>query len=237
MWGDLWGGLADLVLPVECAGCRTGRVPLRYGVCQRCVGLLERLRPYPTRPTPAPPGLPRCVALGEYGGVLRELLLAYKERGRHGLARPLGVLLAEVVAAAAGAPRPVVLVPVPATAAAVRARHGDHLARLTRHAAVRLRRVGWPVTVARPLWARPRADSATLDSAARAAAAVASFGLRRVRIDVLRRADPARSVIVVDDIVTTGATLAAVNHLLTRAGRPPEAAAVIAATRRRVLPR
>ncbi|MFC5945487.1 ComF family protein, partial [Micromonospora harpali] len=90
----LWADLTDLVLPVECAGCREHRAA-RQGFCPGCVATLAALRPRPVRPTPAPPGLPPCVALGPYGGALREALLAYKERGRHGLARPLGGLLAE----------------------------------------------------------------------------------------------------------------------------------------------
>ena len=49
-------------------------------------------------------GMPPCVAAGPYGGALRGVLLAYKERGRHRLARPLGALLAGAVAELA--PRP-----------------------------------------------------------------------------------------------------------------------------------
>jgi predicted amidophosphoribosyltransferase len=173
------------------------------------------------------------VALGPYAGELREALLSYKERGRHGLARPLGLLLAEVVAESAGDPRPVLLIPVPATARAVRARHGDHLRRLARHAAVRLRRAGWPVAVAGPIRALPRPDSADLDSAGRAAAAASAFRLRSGRMPALRRAAAGRAVVVLDDIVTTGVTLAAVSRLLTGAGVPVHAAAVLAATARR----
>ncbi|MGW5671340.1 ComF family protein, partial [Micromonospora sp. NPDC003776] len=98
----LWSDLTDLVLPAACAGCGE-RVPgLRRGFCPRCVAELESLRPTPTSPDPCPPDLPPCVALGPYAGALRAGLLAYKERGRHGLARLLGALLAEVVAAAVG---------------------------------------------------------------------------------------------------------------------------------------
>ncbi|MGC1213538.1 MAG: ComF family protein, partial [Micromonospora sp.] len=135
--GGLWADLTDLVLPAACAGCGDRPPGMRHGFCPRCVEELESLRPAPARPTPAPPGLPPCVALGPYAGALREGLLAYKERGRHGLARPLGALLAEVVAAAVGTTGPVTLVPVPDTARAARARYGDHLDRLARHAAAR----------------------------------------------------------------------------------------------------
>ncbi|MEU4776761.1 ComF family protein [Micromonospora sp. NPDC023633] len=226
--GGLWADLTDLVLPVECAGCRERRPGLRHGVCPECVTALGALRPRAVRPTPAPPDLPPCVALGPYAGPLRETLLAYKDHGRHGLARPLGALLAEVVAAAVGEVRPVTLVPVPDTAAAARARYGDHLGRLTRHCADRLRRAGWPVRVRRPLRALPRPDSVTLDSAGRAAAAEAAF---RVRPRV--PSGPETAVVVLDDILTTGATLAAVGRALTASGLSPTVAAVLAATEKR----
>ena len=230
----LWAGLTDLVLPTECAGCRITRARLRSGACETCAASLEALRPGRVRPTPAPPGFPPCVALGAYDGALREALLSYKERGRHGLAGPLGRLLAEVVAVAAGDPPcPVLLVPVPATAKAARARHGDHLVRLARHTARRLRGAGWPVAVGRPVRALPRVDSTTLDSAGRAEAASGAFRLRPAVVPGFRRVAAGRSVVVVDDIVTTGVTLAAVAGLVESAGVAVNAAAVLAATRRR----
>ncbi|MGW0432919.1 ComF family protein [Micromonospora sp. NPDC003197] len=229
----VWAELADLLLPAECAGCRASRTPLRYGVCAACASALEALRPRLVRPDPAPPGLPACVALGGYDGQLREALLSYKERGRHGLARPLGRLLAEVVAAAVGPRGPVLLVPVPTTARAARTRHGDHLRRLTRHAAGRLRRAGWSVEVARPLVALPRPDSVELDSAGRSAAAASAFRLPPGRVPALRRSAEGRMVVLLDDIVTTGSTLAAINRLLVGDGVMVHAAAVLAATQRR----
>ncbi|MFC0028770.1 ComF family protein [Micromonospora chaiyaphumensis] len=224
--GRVWSDLTDLVLPAGCAGCGE-RVPgLRQGFCPDCVRDLEALTPAPTRPDPAPAGLPPCVALGPYAGALRNGLLAYKERGRHGLARPLGALLAEVVAAAVGPRGPVTLVAVPDTARAARARYGDHLDRLARHAAGRLGAAGWPVRVLRPLRASPRPDSVALDSAGRAAAAETAFRLRR-------SGGVAGAVVLLDDIVTTGATLAAVSRVLRGAGMTPKAAAVLAATQKR----
>ncbi|MET8198903.1 ComF family protein [Micromonospora taraxaci] len=229
----LWADLADLVLPTTCAGCRERRPGLRHGVCPACVTALEALRPLSVRPTPAPPGLPRCVALGSYAGPLREALLAYKEHGRHGLARPLGALLAEVVAAAVGEARPLALVPVPDTAAAARSRYGDHLDRLARHCAARLTRSGWAVRVHRPLRALPRPDSVTLDSAGRAAAAEAAFRPRPIASGRGRAVSGAPVVVLLDDIVTTGVTLAAAARVLTATGWAPSVAAVLAATEKR----
>jgi predicted amidophosphoribosyltransferase len=96
-----------------------------------------------------------------------------------------------------------------------------------------LRRAGWPVAVARPVRALPRPDSATLDSAGRAAAATSAFRLRPNQAPVLHRAAAGRAVVVLDDIVTTGVTLAAVTSLLAGAGVRVHAAAVLAATARR----
>ncbi|MEU4550814.1 putative amidophosphoribosyltransferase [Micromonospora violae] len=229
----LWADLADLVLPADCAGCRERRPGLRHGVCPACVAALDELRPRAVRPSPAPPGLPSCVALGPYAGPLRAALLAYKEDGRHGLARPLGALLAEVVAAAVGEARPLALVPVPDTAAAARSRYGDHLDRLARHCAARLNRGGWSVRVRRPLRALPRPDSLTLDSAGRAAAAEAAFQPRSTGPNRGRGASAAPVVVLLDDIVTTGVTLAAASRVLTTAGWAPGVAAVLAATEKR----
>ena len=236
---ELVAALADLVLPSACAGCGAERVPLRFGACAECVAALEALTPFPAVPVPPPPGMPPCTAVGAYAGPLRGALLAYKERGRHRLARPLGALLAGSVAAAAvrggGGPGvPLLLVPVPSTASAVRARHGDHMARLAAHAVRRLRENGWQADVHRPLRALPKPDATTLDAPGRLAAAESSLTIRRARIRVSRRRPTMRStLIVVDDIVTTGATLAAVTNRLTEANMQVTGAATLAATRLR----
>jgi predicted amidophosphoribosyltransferase len=249
---DLTAGLADLVLPSACAGCGAERVRLRYGTCPACVAALEALSPFPTSPVPVPAGMPPCVAVGPYADVLRGVLLGYKERGRHGLARPLGALLATAVAdvavagvagggafAADGSGRvPLVVVPVPSTARAARQRHGDHLARLAAHAVRRLRVAGWQAQVTRPLRASPRPDSASLDARERAAVAVNSLRITSAGIRGLRRCVTVGGmVVVVDDIVTTGSTLAAVTTRLASVGVQVTGAAVLAATQlRRVRP-
>jgi predicted amidophosphoribosyltransferase len=235
----LGSALADLVLPATCAGCDAERVPLRFGACAPCVAALEALTPFPTTPVPPPAGMPACTAAGTYAGPLRSTLLAYKEKGRHRLARPLGALLAVAVARAAvragGGPAvPLKVLPVPSTARAVRERHGDHMARLATHTVRRLRAAGWNAELTRPLLALPRPDSVSLDAAGRVAAAESSLRIRTSRIRVLRRSlTMGSTLIVVDDIVTTGATLAAVRARLEEANMQVTGTAVLAATRLR----
>lgn len=230
----LLGDLADLVLPAPCAGCGAERLPLAYGMCRGCAAVLEALRPFRTAPVPPPPGLPRCVAVGAYEGPLRGGLLAYKERARHRLARPLGTLLATAVARLATPRRPLVLVPVPSTRAAARERHGDHMARLAGQAVRRLRAAGRDACVMGLLEALPRPDSASLSVAERRAAAESSLRIRPGRIGFSRHAAAMRgTLVVVDDIVTTGATLAAVTRRLKEADMQVAGAAVLAATQLR----
>jgi predicted amidophosphoribosyltransferase len=232
---DTWSALVDLVLPAECAGCPAA-TGLRGALCGRCVAALAAARPQRVRPQPEPPGLPRCVALAAYAGSLRETILAYKERGRHSLAAPLGDRLADVVSAALGAmPGPVLLVPVPATAAAARDRYGDHMLRLARRAAWALARHGWSAGVACPLRARPRPDSAQLSSVDRLHAADAAFVLVPGRLATVGAAVRGGArLVIVDDVVTTGATLAAAAARLREAALDVQVAAVLAATQRRV---
>ncbi len=228
-----WGVLGDLVLPAQCAGCGVAGAGL---ICRSCRFRLNGLVPVAARPTPAPAGLPACVALGGYDGMLRALLLAYKERGAHPLSRPLGDALAATVTAVMGRSRaPVAVIAVPSAPAAVRERNGDHMARLARRAAARLRASGRHAVVTPLLVARPKPDSSHLDAGARATAAAHAFGVRRGRaVRVLAAQRAGAKVVLLDDIVTTGATLAAAARALAIEGVRVTGAATLAATRRRV---
>jgi predicted amidophosphoribosyltransferase len=178
--------------------------------------------------------MPPCVAVGRYEGALRGALLAYKERGRHRLALPLGSLLATAVARLVPRDTPILLVPVPSTAAAARERNGDHMERLATQTVRRLRAAGWDADVLRVLQALPRLDSASLTAAERVTVAESSLRIRKPRLGFhLHGASRKGTLVVVDDIVTTGATLAAVTGRLREAKMQVAGAAVLAATQLR----
>jgi predicted amidophosphoribosyltransferase len=164
------------------------------------------------------------VASGRYAGVAKDVLIALKERQALGLVPVVGGRLAVAVAvliAARPSPR-FVLVPVPSARGQVARRGHDVTLAVARAAAVRLRRGGLPVIVAPCLRHRRRvADQAGLGVSERRRNLQGAFALRgRV---------PTGEVIVVDDILTTGATLAEAVRVLTAAGRPPLGAATVAA--------
>ncbi|MCL8017753.1 ComF family protein [Streptomyces sp. AS02] len=209
-----WQDLTDLVLPAECGGCGRSRTVL----CPECRAVLGGAVPSRVRPVPEPSGLPVVHAAARYADEVRAALLAHKERGALALAAPLGTALAGAVraglreaGAGGGVGRfgragvPVLLVPVPSARGAVRARGHDPARRIALAAAGELRRARMPARVLAVLRQRRAvADQSGLNSWQRldnlaGALAVAPGGGR------LLAGGP---VVLVDDLMTTGASLA-----------------------------
>ncbi|MFG1921197.1 ComF family protein [Cryptosporangium sp. NPDC048952] len=225
--------LADLVLPVPCAACGGVDGPLCPVCARHALHTEPMFVPAEVRPGGDAPAV--CVAAGPYRGALRSALIAYKERGRRTLARPLGGRLAAAVEVAAVRGARLLLVPVPSSAAAIRERGGDHVVRLARFAAATLRQRGLRADTATLLtMCRVPSDSVGLGAAARranisGAFAPASHAGRRMRgpHGSLRGRT---TIVLVDDIVTTGATLAESYRAVADIGLPVAGAAVVAAT-------
>jgi len=157
------------------------------------------------------------------------MVLAHKEQGRLALARPLGRLLAVAVSDVVVAPAAGIdLVPVPSHPAVVRERGQDPLLRIARAASAELRRTGADARVQRLLRVPGRrpGDQAGLDAAARAANLAGRFSSRGT-------ADGGRCVVLVDDVITTGATLREAQRALEEVEISPVGAATVAATHRR----
>jgi ComF family protein len=182
----------------RCSGC-AGQLPagVRDGICARC--------------RREPRGYRRLVACGPYHerAALREWILAFKHGGRRELARPLAAFLAEACQLAGGAPPGALLTSVPLHALR-RFERGYDQARLLaeelaecldlEHASL-LRRVRWT-----PPQGAPGASSRT----ANVAGAFELVPGRNARV-------AGRTVVLVDDVVTSGATARACAEVLRRA--------------------
>ncbi|HEX3778308.1 MAG TPA: ComF family protein [Pseudonocardiaceae bacterium] len=218
--------LADLVLPLRCAGCDAPG----SGLCALCRQALDPGADGPVavhRPS-ASTG-PPIYALTDYLGRARSVLLAFKERDRRDLAAPLGELLAaallRIPSVHPAADGTWWLVPAPSRARAARRRGGSHLLRLARATATALSATGHPVCVAPALrLAAGVRDSVGLDRRGRTENLAG-----RVLLHPAAAPPPGTSVILLDDIVTTGATATACAQRLRAGGVPVGAVLTIAA--------
>lgn len=229
-WGSL---LADLVLPAECAGCgESGSRSALPGLCPLCALSLSG-PPVPARLPRRENGgakMPPVLALAAYLDPVPEIIIAQKEHGRLDLARPLGRELARAAEAVAAGADPLWLVPVPSTRAATVRRGQDPMLRMARVAAAGLRASGRAVAVLPVLTHRRRvADQAGLGRRARAENLAGALAVRASSARLLGE----RPVVLVDDVVTSGATLAEAARALRAAGNAPLGAAVLAAARLR----
>ncbi len=188
----------DVILPLECGGC--GAPSTRW--CDACGRELSVAADEPHVVTPRiDPQVP-VFALGRYAGARRQAILAVKERGRGDLVAPLAYALAVGVhrlLAWGIVETPLTIVPAPTRTWAARRRGGDPVTRVARAAVA-----GHPdVTVARALRISALArDSAGLGTAARERNIAGRVLLR----DGSLSDHPGTEVMVVDDVVTTGAT-------------------------------
>ncbi|MFK5582345.1 ComF family protein [Serinicoccus sp. LYQ131] len=220
--------LLELAAPSGCGGCEARGS--RW--CPACDAVLRATPPRRWWPTPTPPGMPPTWAGPAYQGVVRAAVVAWKESDRVDLTHPLStVLTAAVSAALLGSPehraalaagRPVPVVPAPSARSSTRARGRAPVRELARTA------LGPGVVVDALLLGRPVHDQAGLSAAERARNLAGALTVRTPLRTGLRDLP----CVVVDDVVTTGSTLAECARALSQAGSGPVVAAVVAATAR-----
>lgn len=210
--------LLDLAFPARCAGCDREGPP----VCAACLPALDaRLELPPGSPIGVPVEIPAPLLQLEwcapFGGTVRRALHRLKYAGEQRLAEPLGCALARRWRRAGRSVD--LVVPVPIHAERARQRGYDQAVLLARVVACEL---GVP---ALPLLVRARATTPqfSLGRAARAGNVRDAFVLGGRAGD--RSFEGAR-VLLIDDVVTTGATLGACGGALVRGG----ASAVFGAT-------
>jgi ComF family protein len=199
--------LLDLAFPARCPGCGREGAP----ICSDCASALDARLDQPAGvpiglPSDLPPPILQLEWCAPFGGLVRRALHQLKYAGETRLAIPLGGAIARRWArASAGGD---VLVPVPVHADRARQRGYDQAELITRAAAAEL---GLPFA---PILERARATVAQfdLDRSTRATNVRGAFRLKPpaagTRVD---RLSPlaGRWVVLVDDVVTTGATLSA----------------------------
>lgn len=184
----------------------------------------------PVTPSPSPPGWPGCAATVRYDGVSARLVRAFKDGDRRDLLDPLARLLAEAVdrslAGLGGqGALPVVMVPVPSAPAAIRRRGDSPTVLLAR----RCEQLLGPGLVCLPVlrMARGTADQAGLGRGGRLANLEGA--MRVTRPERVR----GRCCVLVDDVLTSGATLSEGRRALLAAGAARVLLAVAMATPRR----
>ncbi|BBZ45547.1 ComF family protein [Mycobacterium parmense] len=212
--------MLDLILPLQCGGC--GAPSTRW--CDACAAELSVAADQPHVVEPRVDPRAPVFALGRYAGARRRAILALKEHGRGDLAAPLACALATGVHRLLTwgmVDTPLVIVPAPTRRSAARRRGGDPVTRLARAAVA-----GHPgIAVAELLRYRALVrDSVGLSTAARERNVAGRVALRGRRLVA-----PGAEVVLVDDIVTTGATARESVRVLRDAGVAVAAVLALAA--------
>lgn len=222
----MFSTLLDLVLPRPCPGCGG---PSSW--CDACAATLavrpRRIRMPEGGNDALTLGAP-AYALARYGGPVRAAILAGKEKGRRDLPPLLGRAFAaglERLLTISVISEPVWLVPAPSKTSAARRRGGDPVTRMAIAAAQILDANGRQVAVSPCLTtAAGVRDSVGLDDIGRLANLQG-----RLKFRAAVAAPVGQSVLLLDDVLTTGATSVTAARVLADHGHQVRAVLVLAA--------
>lgn len=227
------GDLLALAAPVDCVCCGAEDRHL----CATCARRIRQTTRHPFRAEGGAPALMDVsgtvllpvVAAGVYRDELAQGLLSFKRNGQYQLGCSLGRALAEAVRAAAGGNGGFLLVPVPTSTGAYLSRGFSPVHLLLRETARRLPglRVADCLGKARPSVLQLPGGQKGLGRGARTQRVRGSMKVRpRARARVA-----GRHCIIIDDVLTTGATVGEAARALHAAGAVVRGAVVLAATR------
>ena len=213
--------LERLVIPMECPGCGLRDVKL----CDNCAawlcGPLRRVEHQVPRLDDLTGACPMPVwALGDYTEAARGMVVAWKDKGREDLTNIYRHSLVTALTHTRQTelfPQVDLVIPMPSSGLSVRHRGRDHLQSVSQGIGHAL-----GVKSARALTKRTSRDQVGLSARDRGGAKIS-----------IRRATnlpKGKRVLLFDDVVTTGATLAAARDALADIGQEVVGAVVLAAT-------
>ncbi len=211
--------LLDVVVPRECAGCG-GVIVAPALICERCQKHLRLPPRQISRPVPL--GLP-VWAMGPYSDVRRHLIVSMKERGNRAVRSHVAAVYTagiEYLRARGEIPEEIVLVPAPTRLNSARARGGDTVEQICEKVAASLPHMRTCTALkVREL----AADQSDLNAGQR-------WENMRTAVHLTRAASQVAGtrIVLVDDVVTTGATLSASAARLRGAGGVVDGAIVLA---------
>ena len=235
----LFADVADLTLSRACVACGS----VGSLLCSTCKASLIKVRRHEVRrhevcrhevrrrgeaPVGRPASMPPIIVASTYDGAAQRAIIAHKEHGVLGLTPVLGSMLAVSIAVLGEGP--FVIVAIPPHADAIRRRGIDTLGAIADRAAGELRAAGWAAQVIPVL--RRQADGGRhvgRSAHERRSAVHAAFAVDE---RMLRRITQGVALIVVDDVVTTGATVWEAVHTLRASGLVVEGIAAVAGTER-----
>lgn len=226
--------LLALAVPVDCVCCGAEDLVL----CVACERRVRHLTRHPFRAEAQAPALMDVdgsvilpvVAAGAYRDELAQAVLSFKGHGQHQLRRVLSRALVRAIAAAAQHEDQIALVPVPSSTGAF-VRRGFSPVHLLLGPASRLTDTSVSDVLRKSRWRRgPGGLPGGQKGLGRGARASRVRGSMRVPA---RKADgvAGRRCIIIDDVLTTGATLAEAARALHESGAIVAGAVVLAATR------
>jgi ComF family protein len=221
-WHRAGSVLLDLALPAICVGCGREGAP----ICRACRSALAARDEAPAGvpiglPSDVPEPLLQLEWCAPFGGLVRHALHDLKYAGERRLAAPLGTAIADRWRRAGAGGELIVHVPVHADRS--RERGYDQAEALARVAA---RELGLPQI---PALVRERATIAQFQLGRGRRAANVAGAFRPSSSG--GRAVTGRWVVLVDDVVTTGATLVACAEVLLEAGALAVSAVTVARER------